>query len=667
MLGAAGTSQKATGSEQERLRKARDARSRRYGIEVRADGHLTPPKGYPTTERAYGDPVNWLYPLEPEGRLRAARARFKGNAQRYKKPQSRKAVHTRIVEALLRAGITVSYNPDDPLDRQLPAELRARIQKALTCKSQCFTFGITKAWEIPDGEAIDAPQPMVSLPPGSWVERGVAATTDLDFGQYGPPDVPAVQLTPNALKRIVETLKALDLRTTFRNHDLSDEVGNWHFLELDEEKGQIVYEAIITKARPDIWVKVQDGTLRKNSISFFILKDELVTENGRTIQLVHDAVGIEISKVGVPMNPAAAITESFVAQGREATTASGPARRHLVRLALACVAPGSHGAEGLAAHGDLPDLPLEQQEAVARSLCGRAIASPEGGVARVTSARVVKGGAPARGRLIIQATAVKGAFPAQPDREIEVDLLARGDRVAVLGLSLGEAKKESSMTTLERVETIRKTLRRLHEELNKSGNDEEVGQLRDEVEAQYEIVKKSLPDLEDPLDPANRKAWGLDDASLGDPAPETVPPESKQETESATEGDVAPAPEGSPIDEAKVSEALHLLDQALTKKGLKDLAQQVRDELCPTPESLARKAAADAANAVRKELEAERVRTQRQLDELRAEVKHLGGLSQGSRRDWDDDTREARMSANHAAELADLDEATRKRLSQWMS
>lgn len=62
-------------TEREKLRKAREARAKKYNIAVKEGGRLTPPKGYPTAEVDYGDPVNWSYPANAE-RARAALGYF---------------------------------------------------------------------------------------------------------------------------------------------------------------------------------------------------------------------------------------------------------------------------------------------------------------------------------------------------------------------------------------------------------------------------------------------------------------------------------------------------------------------------------------------------------------------------------------------------------------
>ena len=65
------------------LLRAAKARSTKFGISFKVGkGHLTPPKGFPTSESDYADPVNFAYPLVPEARLKAAVSYFNQEGQR---------------------------------------------------------------------------------------------------------------------------------------------------------------------------------------------------------------------------------------------------------------------------------------------------------------------------------------------------------------------------------------------------------------------------------------------------------------------------------------------------------------------------------------------------------------------------------------------------------
>jgi hypothetical protein len=121
----------------EEKQKAHAARAKQYGIEALTTGAaLSYPAGDPTSEAMYGDPVNLKYPIGGEGnaadveRIRNALARFKGNADTYSQDASKARVYERIVRAALAAEIAVSYDPNDAIDKLLPADLKTRLETA---------------------------------------------------------------------------------------------------------------------------------------------------------------------------------------------------------------------------------------------------------------------------------------------------------------------------------------------------------------------------------------------------------------------------------------------------------------------------------------------------------------------------------------------------------
>jgi hypothetical protein len=125
------------GATSEDKEAARAARSKQYGIQVLESGsNLSYPADGPTRESLYADPVNLKYPLgyasneRDAGRIRNALARFKQNAATYTEDASRGRVYERIVRAALAEDIAVSYDPADPVDALLPADLKDRLSKA---------------------------------------------------------------------------------------------------------------------------------------------------------------------------------------------------------------------------------------------------------------------------------------------------------------------------------------------------------------------------------------------------------------------------------------------------------------------------------------------------------------------------------------------------------
>lgn len=117
-------------SEREKLQAELDARSKKYGIEVAPDAHLTPPSGGPQSESDFGDPVNYKYPLNDKAQIANARVRFKQFAnETYKQDSSKNIIHERIVRAELAAGINPSFDPKDKLDSSLPSDIKSKLSK----------------------------------------------------------------------------------------------------------------------------------------------------------------------------------------------------------------------------------------------------------------------------------------------------------------------------------------------------------------------------------------------------------------------------------------------------------------------------------------------------------------------------------------------------------
>lgn len=124
-------------------REAQKKRSEKYGIEALEDKgeRLSYPSNFPTKESLYGDPVNLKFPHATAdneidvGRATNARTRFKQFADTYEKEKSKKIVHTRIVEAELKAGASPGYDENDPLDKLLPQELVDKLEQGVERES----------------------------------------------------------------------------------------------------------------------------------------------------------------------------------------------------------------------------------------------------------------------------------------------------------------------------------------------------------------------------------------------------------------------------------------------------------------------------------------------------------------------------------------------------
>jgi hypothetical protein len=119
------------GATNDELRELRQERSSKFGVEVlEANSNLSFPANFPTKLSLYADPVNLKFPVDTAGRANNARTRFKQFADNYENDSSKRVVHTRIVEAQLKFGAKPSIDPDDPLDKLLPAALRERAEEA---------------------------------------------------------------------------------------------------------------------------------------------------------------------------------------------------------------------------------------------------------------------------------------------------------------------------------------------------------------------------------------------------------------------------------------------------------------------------------------------------------------------------------------------------------
>lgn len=117
--------------EREKLRQAQRERAQKYGVEPKEGGHLTKPSEYENIpEDQFADPVNWRYPVDRE-HVRAALTYFNQADNRraggYTHEEAVK-IMTKIIQATLNAGVEVSYQPEDPVYRDLPQDLKAKLK-----------------------------------------------------------------------------------------------------------------------------------------------------------------------------------------------------------------------------------------------------------------------------------------------------------------------------------------------------------------------------------------------------------------------------------------------------------------------------------------------------------------------------------------------------------
>jgi len=207
-------------------RAAQADRASKYGIEATEGGAaLSFPADGPTSEALYGDPVNLKYPLATAGnardadRIRNAVARFKANAGAYQQDKSKGAVYARIVTAALAAGIAVSYDPNDPIDKLLPADLKRRLEEKAAASAPPAPPADGKA-SPPDA----GPAAAVDL--AAWIARAAEAVDALavqqsiaDHLKVAPVTGPSAPAAPASVHKVdpvaapttvpeVETMKA---------------------------------------------------------------------------------------------------------------------------------------------------------------------------------------------------------------------------------------------------------------------------------------------------------------------------------------------------------------------------------------------------------------------------------------------------------------------------
>lgn len=107
------------------LREKAKERSKKWGIPVRDDGHLTPPAEYGDVE--YADPVNYRYPIDKSEHALAALKYFSKEKNRsFYPPKARVIIWERIIRACLKFGISVNYDP--VLHKGLPESLKKKLE-----------------------------------------------------------------------------------------------------------------------------------------------------------------------------------------------------------------------------------------------------------------------------------------------------------------------------------------------------------------------------------------------------------------------------------------------------------------------------------------------------------------------------------------------------------
>lgn len=109
----------------------------------------------------------------------------------------------------------------------------------------------------------------------------------------------------------------LNNSTVFIDHKTDNAIGK--VVETKVEAGKLWAKILISKTAADVWQRIKEGVLNKFSIQFIPLEvKEEQDGKGNLFRRILRAIGLEISVVGLPMNPAARMLDWYVAKGFEA-------------------------------------------------------------------------------------------------------------------------------------------------------------------------------------------------------------------------------------------------------------------------------------------------------------------------------------------------------------
>jgi hypothetical protein len=113
----------------EELLEALRERERKYGYKAPLNANLTKPSRWENVpDDEFADPVGYKYPVHTPRNARAALSYFnKPENRRFYTVEGQIKVLTRIIQACLRHGIKVSFQPEDPLYWLLPSTLKRKL------------------------------------------------------------------------------------------------------------------------------------------------------------------------------------------------------------------------------------------------------------------------------------------------------------------------------------------------------------------------------------------------------------------------------------------------------------------------------------------------------------------------------------------------------------
>ncbi len=251
---------------------AQEARSKKYHIAIKEGGAITKPSAWADLpDSAWGDPVNYRYPMKDKAHADNAAARWgdASNREQYS-PSEQRIIGERIQARQQSFGEEKS---DDGKDKERAASIAG----------------------VPGAElAGTLYAPFVRRDDSTWEVEGVLTSEDIDT--YG------TIFDYESAKRAVADW-AGNVR---EQHDPTKAVGRRVEYECDDDNRLVKLRVRVSKGAPDTWAKVVDGTLSGFSIGAYNARRETRSVNGRPIPVYKDYSYGEVSLVDAPSNPAAA-------------------------------------------------------------------------------------------------------------------------------------------------------------------------------------------------------------------------------------------------------------------------------------------------------------------------------------------------------------------------
>jgi len=134
---------------------------------------------------------------------------------------------------------------------------------------------------------------------GDWIVEGYATTLGRNSHR--------MRFTEEALQQVADTLG--DYTTVLFNHNDENPIGKLLSAKFDGEG--VWVQGKISKSEPEIWTKVQDGTLNKFSIQYEC-KTRRIFADGEYIDEIIEAYCYEASLVSIPAQNKAEAVLSYV-------------------------------------------------------------------------------------------------------------------------------------------------------------------------------------------------------------------------------------------------------------------------------------------------------------------------------------------------------------------